>query len=226
MNSTLGSYSDYYPRMNTEGSVILVPTYHSIERETEESLKKLEAKGWEVWRRFGCSAVDMARARIATDAFLRGYEWLYWVDSDIQFRPDQFEALAAHPDRFCCAPYAQKQSGGHINIKGKDINQESRGFFEVEACGFGFVKTHVSIYQDMIEVSKLPLCQQVPGDRQPLFPFFQPRWWQETDGRQVYYGEDYSFCLHARSLGFTLMADFDIELGHIGKWAFTIRNPL
>lgn len=207
-----------------ENAIILVPTYKYIEPETEESLKALEARGWKVERRFGYSAVDGARARMATWAFLRGYEWLYWIDSDMQFDVQDFLALANRDEKFCCIPYANKTSGGIIAVKDHFVDAGTRGLVEVQACGFGFVKTHNSIYARMAEV--IPVCHQSSDMSDPLIPFFQPRWWKETDGRDVYYQEDFSFCLHARALGFKLYADFDVEIGHIGRWAFRIREPL
>lgn len=208
-----------------DNSIILVPTYRAIEPDTDESLKKLEALGWKVERRRGCSAVDMARAKMATWAYLRGYEWLYWIDSDMDFDVQDFLALVAWNEPLCCVPYAIKGSGGLIAVRSSEpVESITRGIIELEAAGFGFMKTHNSIYSRMCEV--IPVCRQSPDSNEILIPFFQPRWWNEEDGRSVYYGEDFSFCLHARSLGFKLLANFDVEIGHIGQWAFRIRDPL
>lgn len=207
-----------------EKSVILVPTYRYIEPETESALRELERRGFEVWRRFGFSAVDGARAKLATEAYFAGREWLYWIDSDMHFRVSDFLQLEAHNRSLCCAPYSMKGAGGRIAVKGF-VTEKSRGLTEVEAAGFGFMKTHRSIYDAMIK-DGLPLCVQDPDGGRKLYPFFQPRWWREADGRDVYYGEDFSFCLHARQLGFQLFADFDIQIGHIGSWSFKIRQPL
>ncbi len=204
-------------------SIILVPSYRYIEPETDEQLRKLEALGWQVERRFGMSAIDGARAQLATWAFIRGYDWLYWIDGDTDFDVQSFLTLSAWNEALCCIPYSIKGSGGLIAVKGQ-VDEFTRGIVELEAAGFGFIKTHHSIYAKMSD--GLPMCQQSPGSVEPLIPFFQPRWWKEADGREVYYGEDYSFCLHARSLGFKLYANFDVEIGHIGRWSFRVRDPL
>lgn len=209
-----------------DNSIVLVPTYRFIEPETDVSLKRIEALGWKVERRFGMSSIDGARAQMASWAFLRGYEWLYWIDADTDFDPQDFVSLSVWNEAFCCAPYSIKGSGGLIAARSSGvINEMTRGSVELEAAGFGFMKTHHSIYARMAE--RLPVCQQTPdAAEQPLIPFFQPRWWKEPDGRSVYYGEDFSFCLHARQLGFKLYGNFDIQIGHIGRWAFRIRDPL
>ncbi len=208
-----------------DNSIILVPTYKAIEPETEASLKKLEALGWKVERRFGMAAIDGARAMMATWAFMRGYEWLFWIDSDIEFDVQNFVTLAEWDEALCCAPYAIKGSGGMIAARADHwLDCTTAGIVELEAAGFGFMKTHASVYIRMAQT--LPTCQQASGNVEKLIPFFQPRWWKENDGRSVYYGEDYSFCLHARQLGFKLYGNFDIEIGHIGRWSFRIRDPL
>lgn len=208
-----------------DNSIILVPTYRTIEPETDESLKKLEALGWKVERRYGMPSIDGARAMMATYAFMRGHEWLYWIDSDMQFEVADFIGLVEMHHSLCCVPYAIKGSGGMISARAPIIlDHNTRGIVELDAAGFGFMKTHASIYIRMAEV--LPACQQANGNVERMIPFFQPRWWKEEDGRSVYYGEDYSFCLHAKQLGFKLLANFDIEIGHIGRWAFRIRDPL
>ncbi len=205
-------------------SVILVPTYRYLEPETLNSLGALSREGWNVVIRHGCSAIDQARAIMATDAFLKGFDWLYWIDSDMAFGTYHFDRLVQWDEPLCCAPYAIKSSGGMIAVRPANFDSETRGKVEIEAAGFGFMKTHRSIYDRM--TSELPVCSQDSRGDKPLIPFFQPRWWSEPDGRTVYLGEDYSFCLHAKQLGFKLLADFDLDVGHIGRWDFRIRDPL
>lgn len=207
--------------MTPSTSVVLVPTYQHLERETEEMLRQVERRGFHVERRFGMSAIDQARAHMATWALQRGFETIFWVDSDIHFQLSDFLRLAEHKEEFCCVPYRIKQAGGMLAIKG-EADSDTRGTVEIEAAGFGFMKTSRAIYVRMGQ--ELPVCIQDANRRNMLIPFFQPRWWKQPDGRDVYYGEDFSFCLHARELGFKLYADFDIQIGHIGRWAYRVRE--
>jgi len=48
--------------------VILMPVGGAIEPGCEESLRRLEQRGYPVWRVCGYSAIDAARNQIATDA--------------------------------------------------------------------------------------------------------------------------------------------------------------
>ncbi len=208
-----------------ENSIILVPVYKYLERETDIALRELEELGWTVRREYGCSAIDQARATLASQSYFRGIEWLFWIDADQDFTLQNFLRLAKLEELFCCAPYSHKMGGGYICVNHESVNAQTRGLVEVQAAGFGFMKTHRRIY-DMMREDGLPVCYQVADRRDnPLVPFFQPRVWVR-DGRNVYYGEDYSFCMHARKLGFKLIADFDNQIGHIGRWSFRIREPL
>lgn len=202
------------------GSVILVPTYNNIEHETEASLQALEKRGWEVWRQHGLSSVDLARSIMASRAYLAGYDWIYWIDSDMLFEPSDFEKLAAWNEPFCCAPYAMKGSGGRLAIEYPTTSSSNEHIIKVSAAGFGFMKTHRLIYDAMSR--SLPTCFNY---ERPMFPFFQPGVW-EKNGQKVFYGEDYNFCFKAREAGFELYADFSIKIGHIGRWAFMVDNPL
>lgn len=193
------------------------------------ALNELEKRGWQVECRYGMSSIDGARARLATWAVLRGYKWLFWIDGDIGFSAAQFLQFAEDTgQQFECVPYMMKSKNAHAAVAGypdgPDINRRTRGKFRIQAAGFGFMKTHRAIYEAMID-DGLPTCQNNPNGP-PIIPFFQPRWWPALDGsnRQAYYGEDYSFCLHAEKLGFQLIANFDIDIMHIGRYGYRIRE--
>ena len=211
--------------MNVERSIVIVPAYRSIEHETDAELRLIEKLGIRVERFFGNSAIDQARSLAASWMLTRpqGYEDIYWIDSDIHFELSDFHALVEGP-MFGCLPYQTKMPHGGIAVlplEGEDVDSSTRGMKELRACGFGFVKTHRSIFEAMS--SKVGVCQNSPGAR-PLWPFFQPSVWKLPDmsGRSCYYGEDYSFCLRARELGFKLFGNFDRNLGHIGRYAYRI----
>ncbi|MEO8270962.1 MAG: hypothetical protein ABI557_14660, partial [Aureliella sp.] len=55
--------------------------------------RELERRGYPVWRSFGCSAIDFARSRLATQALSQGFAETLWIDADIVFDPDEVERL-------------------------------------------------------------------------------------------------------------------------------------
>jgi hypothetical protein len=135
-----------------------------------------------------------------------------------------------------------KQAQGSISVlplEGDVIDRTTRGVKQIRGAGFGFMKTHKSIYEAMIkglprtgasgttvsdgfQVEPVPSCLNAPG-QPPFWPFFQPRI-LEINSVNNYYGEDYSFCLQAEKLGFKLYANFDTDLVHIGRYGFRWRQ--
>ena len=65
--------------------------------------------------------------------------------------------------------------------------------FEIDGSGFGVVLMKTKLLKDSFD--KFKTCfQPIPG-----------------------FGEDLSFCIRAKQLGYQLFADPNIEIGHIGK---------
>ena len=223
-------------------TVILVPCYKYLEPETEQALVELKRRGWTLEVRYGFAAIDAARSIMASWALHQGFENLFWIDSDIGFTWRDFQSVAQSPERFCCGPYMVKQMQGSIGVlprEGEVIDCTTRGVRQIRGAGFGFMKTHKSIYEAMtkglprtddngttvldgFKVEPVPTCHEF-RDQPPFWPFFQPRVF-EINGFNRYYGEDYSFCLLAEKLGFKLFANFDTDLVHIGRYGFRWRQ--
>jgi hypothetical protein len=192
-----------------------------IEPECERSLRELEARGYEVRRVLGYSAIDLARCQIATDALADGFDELLWVDSDVQFSADSVERLRSHRMPFVCGIYAKKgrrefacsYPPGTTNLR----FGHGGGLTTLDHVGFGFTLTHRSIYETMIEKLLLPRCNERFG--KALYPFFMPLVRAEGAG-YWYLGEDYSFCERARQCGISIVADTTIRLWHVGHYAF------
>jgi len=223
-------------------TVILTPCYRYLEPETGQGLVELKQRGWTSHVGYGFSAIDGARSVLASWALRQGFENLFWIDSDIGFTWRDFELVAQSPERFCCGPYMNKQAQGSIGVlplDGDVIDRTTRGVRQIRGAGFGFMKTHRSIYEAMIKgrrgaddngtsasdgfaVEPVPPCENAAG-QPPFWPFFQPRISGSKPTRQ-YYGEDLSFCLLAEKLGFKLYANFDTDLMHIGRYGFRWRQ--
>lgn len=78
---------------NRSKCVVIVPVAHRIEPEVDSSLRVLESRGYRVWREYGFSAIDFGRCVLATRAVEMGFEETLWIDSDIQFSPDDVDRL-------------------------------------------------------------------------------------------------------------------------------------
>lgn len=197
--------------------VILVPYSNRIEHEVDTSLRILEARGYEVWRTPGYSAIDQGRCRMAYDAlYRRGFKELMWIDSDVAFNPDDFERLRAHGLPLVAAAYPFK---GYPRMTIQALSDqeirfgEGGGLIEIAAAATGFLYTRSEVYEAMRVHFNLQLCNTAFDN--PMYPFFLPAVWEEG-GDKLYLGEDFSFCRRARACGFKVMLDASIKLKHIG----------
>ena len=103
--------------------VILMPVGGAIEPACEESLRKLEQRGYPVWRVRGYSAIDAARNQIATDALAQGFDELIWIDSDVVFRPEDVERLRSHCLPFVCGIYAKKSRREPVVLEDHEMGE-------------------------------------------------------------------------------------------------------
>lgn len=156
------------------------------------------------------SLVYTSRNDLVQIAIKRGCDYIFWLDSDMMFPPDalvrMFKSLE-HGDIVSglyfrrVAPFTPviydkldiDETGCHYT-EPKEIPD---GIFEVEGCGFGCVLMPTDIMLDVMEKYGSP---------------FTP-----ING----IGEDLSFCWRARQLGFKIVCDPDIPLGHVGHHVIT-----
>lgn len=156
------------------------------------------------------SLVYTSRNDLVQIAIKQGCDYIFWLDSDMMFPPDalvrMFKSLE-HGDIVSglyfrrVAPFTPviydkldiDDTGCHYT-EPKDIPD---GIFEVAGCGFGCVLMPTDIMLDVIEKYGSP---------------FTP-----ING----IGEDLSFCWRARQLGFKIVCDPDIPLGHVGHHVIT-----
>lgn len=89
--------------------VVIVPFTDRIHPECERGLRILE-KRWEfvIWRVGGCSAIDLARSRLASDAVMQSFESIVWIDSDIGFDAGDVDKLIGHDLPIVAGIYAKK----------------------------------------------------------------------------------------------------------------------
>ena len=71
--------------------MVLVPYVDRIEADCERGLNQLEVAGVKVVRKPGCSAIDLARSELASEALHDGAEAILFIDSDVGF--DSADAL-------------------------------------------------------------------------------------------------------------------------------------
>ena len=145
------------------------------------------------------SLVYEARERLAALAVDGEYDQVLWLDSDMMFPETLLLDLTAQDKDFISGVCAARRSPYMPCVYRNDgdglkfFTEYKDRIFEIDGCGFGVVLMKTKLLKDSFD--KFKTCfQPIPG-----------------------FGEDLSFCLRAKELGYSLFADPNIEIGHIGK---------
>lgn len=197
--------------------LIAIPTARNIEADTFKSIYDLEVpEGYETtFQYFYGYNIDQIRNLIA-DWVVKGFDYLFSVDSDIAFPPDTLKKLLAHDKDIVSGLYIQRKPGQHIleiyedNGRGGVTNVPYAKIaghrqYEIAGCGFGCV------------LVKAEVMRAIP------YPHF--KYYSALDHKNTI-SEDVDFCQKARERGFKLWADATILCRHIGQTEFIVdHNP-
>lgn len=176
--------------------------------------------------------VNSARCMVAGADLMRGanqkpfngidYDYMMWIDSDIQFNVDLFFALYDMDKDIASGWYAQPgaPNGNYYTPVVEKMDTKyflSNGFFQflrvkdfelkqnpfvADYIGFGWVLIKNGVFE------KLP------------YPWFAPRPIKINDSITEMSSEDVGFCLDARAAGFELWVNPKVRVGH--EKTFTI----
>ncbi len=184
--------------------LIAVPTMDFVPVQFLQSLTALERKLKDdgIWFEeciISGTLVYMARDKLAGKAINGGFTHVLWLDSDMVFNENLLEDLQMCKKQFVSCCYNGRRPGYQSCIfKSIDLNnverfeEYPRDPFEIEGCGFGAVLIDVEILKAVMLNFKTcfnPLPQM---------------------------GEDLAFCYRARSLGYRIFAEPNVQLGHVG----------
>ena len=204
-------------KMTTQKKRILIaiPTARNIEAETFKSIYDLiEPENCQItFQYFYGYNVDQVRNLIA-DWVVKGYDYLFSVDSDIAFTPDTLVKLVAHDKDVVSGLYIQRKPGQHIlevyehNATGGVSNIpyakiKDRGLVEIAGCGFG--------------------CVLVKAEVMKSIGYPQFKYYSALDHRNTV-SEDVDFCRKALGKGFKIWADTSIQCRHIGSSEFLVES--
>jgi FkbM family methyltransferase len=151
---------------------------------------------------------------LIADWVVKGYDYLFSVDSDIAFTPDTLVKLVAHNKDLVSGLYIQRKPGQHIlevyehNATGGVSNIpyakiKDRGLVEIAGCGFG--------------------CVLVKAEVMRSIGYPQFKYYSALDHRNTI-SEDVDFCRKALGKGFKIWADTSIQCRHIGSSEFLVES--
>jgi len=206
-------------KMNQQKKTILIaiPTAKNIEPDTYKSIYDLIVPdGYETtFQYFFGYNVDQVRNLIA-DWVVKGYDYLFSVDSDIAFAPDTLSKMLAHDRDVVSGLYIQRKPGQHIleiyehTPTGGVVNMpygklKGRPLVEVAGCGFGCALVKAEVMRKI---------------GYPQFKYHSAISINDT------VSEDVDFCRKARDNGFTIWADPSILCRHTGSFTFNVDTAI
>ncbi len=167
----------------------------------------------------GCSVVSRARNLLAQDMLESNCDYLMFIDSDINFEPEDVLRLMAwgsDPKKGIVAGVPrtraeQKTYIANLEYDGNgDLTMNGMGLVRAERVATAFMLVRREVFVQMVEAHPEWRYYDKRTDRTIpcLFDF------QLTE--EGYIGEDYLFCDRARELGFEVWVDPTIKLGHMG----------
>lgn len=187
--------------------LIAVPCMDQVPAPFCQSLAQLQKVGDCVLTMKAGSLIYLSRNELATAAIQIEADYVFWLDSDMVFKPDtlirMMETLKANDLDILTGLYFRRVPPyspvlyNKIEIEGVacDFSEFDRipdGLFEVGACGFGCVLMKTDVFFDV---------QAKFGN------MFSPI------GNN---GEDVAFCWRARQCGYKVICDPSIICGHVG----------
>lgn len=193
-----------------EKILVCMPNMGTIKNKTVASMIAMDKTENTKWCMIGGSLIYDARDICVDTAIKEDFDYLMFIDSDIEFGSDAMLRLLDRNKDIVTGIY-YKRGGDHSPVVYRHIapletgtrkvtceteTDVDRPFFKVEGCGMGFCLIKVEVFKKLLE--EYPTC-------------FTP-----IDGL----GEDLSFCYRAIKAGYEIWADGEIPLNHWGEIAF------
>ena len=219
--------------MATRTDVLIATPGHSAKMEYVKSLVKtcemLDGRGikYKFISRYS-SFVPTARELTALDLSQHSYESnqiaggidykkIFWIDSDIQWEPEDFLALLNSDLDIVSGLYQLDEAGtvavNYPNERGVPTRVNKVEFIfheqpvEVGGVGFGFLAVKRGVFEKM---------------ERPWFLINRVQWSALNPDLKVNVGEDYSWCANASRAGFKIFVDPLVKVKHHKETVYEI----
>ena len=144
------------------------------------------------------------------------YRWVMFLDSDMTFPPDVINRLLAHdadivggmytfrgPPFSALAGHIAQRGTGTDPLRPTDTTDFHYAPFAPEMAGRG------TIAADVLGTGCMLIQRRV-------FEQMPRPWFAANEVHNSGQNEDFNFCIRAAELGFSILCDLDIKLGHCG----------
>lgn len=212
--------------MTTRTDVLIATPGHSAKMEYVKSLVKtcavLDEKGisYQFISRYSSfvptarelTTLDMSQHYYGEDAKVANgveYKKIFWIDSDIEWEPEDFLKLYESELEIVSGLYVLDGMGtvavNYPNERGVPTRVNKVEFIlhdipvEVGGVGFGFVAVKSGVFEKMTR---------------PWFLINRVQWSESNPELKVNVGEDYSWCANASRAGFKIFVDPLVKVKH------------
>ena len=210
---------------------IAMPCYDSVKINTMLSIIKLVVQ----LRRSGITMgintmksplIHQARNYLTSVFLTTEYEYLLFIDSDVEFEPEAVAKMLVAKKDIICTPYRTKseQLDKHVyTVEFKDpktIPFLPGGLVEIEAGPTGLMLIDRKVFEKIIKNRPdLKIKNKVKPDSDKTHKFYYNFFnFGFIDGYAM--GEDVSFCKLARENDFKLYANIESPTAHHGSFAW------
>ena len=170
--------------------------------------------------------IHQARNYLTSVFLTTEYQYLLFIDSDVEFEPDAVAKMLVAKKDIICTPYRTKseQLDKHIYTvefkNPKTIPIMPGGLVEIEAGPTGIMLIHRGVFERIIKNHpelkiKNKATQSSDKSHEFYYNFFD---FGFKDGYAM--GEDVSFCQLAKENDFKLYANIESTTKHHGSWAW------
>ena len=213
---------------------IAMPCYDMVKIQTMISMVKLVAQLTTAGIKKEVNTMKspyIAYARnILTARFIQSdYDYLLFIDSDVEFEPEcPLRMLVAQQD-IVCTPYRIKTNDPSITKYTTTVKDTQNvtilpgGLIEILQGPAGMMMIHRRVFEKLMK--ERPDLEIKTDKHRDLFPkdlkIFS--FWDCTFKDGIWTGDDIAFCNLARSVGFKLHANIESPLTHHGSYGYRGR---
>ena len=176
----------------------------------------------------GSSLVTIARDVIAGHFLQDQEKFLFFIDSDIVWNPEDFMRILglAAKRGIVCGAYSAKREPEELMVTFADENSapDEEGCMEILSTGLGFTCIRRDIFEEFAK-SKTEMYHS--GNGRMILDAFRLDTFERPDGIKQGRGEDGAFFADIRSLGHKIWLDATLSLGHVGTKVYKVPlyNP-
>lgn len=167
------------------------------------------------------SLITQARSKIA-NFFVNNteHEYLFFLDSDIGFEPQDVIKLLSHQMPIVSGAYPMKIIPERYCIDVSQPEQRQGDLLKINGNGMGFVLIHRQVFLDIAK--QYPGLKYVPSDYHSDTPHTPAEmdnsyhYFAEHKSQNGFMSEDKSFFHRASQVGYDIWLDTSIRLNHTG----------